>query len=95
VNVPFVLCRCCDEAALGGRVIRIKLYPDASGVVRDTEVVRDGGWLDGEHCLLPDSDDSAARIAWKAALFPIPEVARVTLGAASFTLACTASPGLR
>jgi hypothetical protein len=59
--------------------VRVKLFTDAAGVVRDTEVVRGPCLFDDERCMLPDANDPPARFAGKAVLWPLRVGCRYTL----------------
>lgn len=93
---PCTLCEAHEEWVLGGKIIRVKLFTDAAGIVRDSEVVRKGELFDAERCMLPSEQDSRAQAWCKAAVFPVREATRVvtftTLFAAGFTLVCFAHP---
>jgi hypothetical protein len=76
---PFMLLVAFDEGLLGGQVVRVHLYSDAAGVVRETEVLAESGAFDAEWCMLPHGDESPTWLVCKAALFPTRVACRWTL----------------
>jgi len=76
---PHLLCEAFDEHALGGRIVRVYLYPDATGVIRETKVLDETGWFDAERCMLPNGDESPAWVVGKGELFPVRVGCRYTL----------------
>jgi hypothetical protein len=90
---PYLLCWRRVEKALGGYVLRVRLYPDEAGVVRDSEILRGDRWFEAERCMLPAAEDSPEWYALRAALFP----ARVSCRYALIMLALSLSnpyPGM-
>lgn len=79
-------CLAYDEALIGGSMVRVQLFLDANGVVRDSEVLRDAPWFEHQRVMLPGRDDDPAWFACKALLFPVREVTRASLVAIAYTL---------
>jgi hypothetical protein len=67
----FLLFRACDEFLLGGFLVRVRVYPDEAGIVRETDVLRDFEWFEGEQSMLPGPDDSPGLAVWKGAVYPV------------------------
>ncbi len=68
---PCLLFRACDEHLLGGRLVRVRLYPDEAGIIRETEVLHEYAWFENEQCMLPGPDDSPLLAVCKGVLFPV------------------------
>ena len=66
-----MLCEAFEESAIDGKVIRVRLSVDESGVVRDTHTRFPDEWLDAERCMLPGPDDPFARYFTKSLLLPL------------------------
>jgi hypothetical protein len=75
----YLYCQRRVENPVGGYVLRIRLYPDQAGVVRDAEILREDRWFEAERCMLPCADDSPEWIALRTALFPVRAGCRYTL----------------
>jgi hypothetical protein len=88
---PYVLLVAYDENLLGGKVVRVHLYSDNAGVVRETQVVEEPDFFDQEKCMLPHGDETPTWAVCKGALFPVRVVCRYTLITAAVCLACAAS----
>jgi hypothetical protein len=88
---PYWYCQMRVETALGGYVLRVRLYPDQTWVVRDAEILREDRWFEAERCMLPAADDPPEWIALRAALFPARVGCRYTL--IMLALALSGPPG--
>jgi hypothetical protein len=86
-------CQRFVENPLGGRIIRVYLYPDESGVIRETEIVDGAGWFDAERCMWPRAEEGVTLAVAKGALFPVRVGCRYTLETAGFLLACCLASG--
>jgi len=89
---PYVLCEVYDENPLGGLIIRVKLFTDEAGVVRETRVVEGEELFDAERCMLPHGDEGPIESACRYALFPVRAGCRYTLFAIALGMAITAMP---
>jgi hypothetical protein len=89
---PHVLCEAYDENPIGGQIVRIRLFGDAAGVVREANVQDHDDAFDAERCMLPHGDASPAEVAWRSALFPVRAGCRYTLFAIALGMAITAMP---
>jgi hypothetical protein len=88
-----LFCRTFDEHALGGSIIRVHLYPDEAGVVRETRILDETGWFDAERCMLPGSEDTSVWAVAKGALFPVRVGCRYTLISAGYMMCVLAISG--
>jgi hypothetical protein len=92
---PHVRCKTFDENWMGGRIVRVHLYPDESGIIREAKVLTETDFLDPERCMLPHGDEPTGQAILKCALFPAREGGRyavITLEVAMFMLALCAMP---
>ncbi len=90
---PHVFCLAFNEGVLGGHIIRVHLYPDEAGVVRETDVRTEEGPFDAEWCMLPHGDETTTWAITKGVLFPVRIVTRYTLIAAAVALVAAAQSG--
>lgn len=74
-----LFCQAWNENPLGGEVIRVRLFLDPLGVVRECRVQEESEWFDNEACMLPRSDDSPALAGFKTAVFPVRLATRYAL----------------
>jgi hypothetical protein len=84
---PYLSCEAFDEVVLGGHIVRVHLYPDDAGVIRETRVLDKGGWFDAERCMWLHGDESPAWAVGRGVLFPVREGCRYTLITAALVLA--------
>jgi hypothetical protein len=89
---PHLFCQAYDESVLGGRIIRVNLYPDESGLIRGAKVLDRGEWFDAEQCMLPHADEPASRAVCKATLFPVRVGCRYVLYSVAMLMALSAMP---
>jgi hypothetical protein len=92
---PHIRCQAFDENWMGGRIVRVHLYADESGVIREAKVLDKTAWFDAERCMLPHDNESAGEVALKGVLFPIRESGRyaaITLEIAAVLLAFSTMP---
>jgi hypothetical protein len=95
-NRPHLLCEAFDENAIGGDIVRVSLFPDGAGVIRETNVLNREHPFDAERCMLPHGDESPAEAACRCVLFPVRAGCRYTLFTIGVCMAITAMPyGLR
>jgi hypothetical protein len=87
---PYVLCQSFNENWLGGRVVRVYLYPDASGVVRQTRTPEGSSCFDAERSMLPHGDEPVPQAVCKGALFPVRAGCRYALVTGTLVLCVTA-----
>jgi hypothetical protein len=90
-----VRCEAFDENSMGGRIVRVHLYADEPGIVREAKVVHEWGCFDAERCMFPHGDESAGKAVLKGVLFPVRESGRyavVGLEAAVLIVAISAYP---
>ena len=92
-NRRHLFCHTFDEHALGGRIIRVHLFPDDAGVVRETRILDETGWFDAERCMLPGGEDTPAWAAAKGALFPVRVGCRYTLISVGYMMCVLAISG--
>ena len=87
---PHMLCQAFDEHWMGGHIVRVHLYPDASGIILQVKVLDETHWFDAERCMLPHGGEATSEAVLKGALFPLREAGRyavVTLEASVVVLA--------
>jgi hypothetical protein len=89
---PHVRCEAYNENPLWGNIVRVSLYPDEAGVVREVKLLPDGGVADTVRCMLPHDDDTPAWAVCKTALFPVRVGLDVALFSAALFMAITAFP---
>jgi hypothetical protein len=89
---PHVLCEAFDENPIGGKIIRVQLFPDEAGMIRETRVVEREELFDAERCMLPHGDESPAEAVCRGVLFPVRAGVRYTLFAVAIGMAITAMP---
>ena len=93
---PHLRCQAFDENWMGGRIVRVHLYPDESGIIREAKVLDETDFFDAERCMLPHGDESTDKAVLKGVLFPLREGGRyavVTLEIALVLFAISARPG--
>ncbi len=88
-----LFCQTFDEHALGGSIIRLHLYPDDAGVIRETRILDETGWFDAERCMLPGGEDTPGWAAAKGALFPVRVGCRYTLISVGYMMCVLAISG--
>jgi hypothetical protein len=76
---PYVLCEAFEETLINGHVIRVHLYPDAAGVIRETFVPDEGRLFDAERCMLPHGDEPSDKTLRRCMVFPLRVGCRYTL----------------
>jgi hypothetical protein len=84
-----LLCEARDDRILLGSMVRVRLFYDQTGVIRDSAFVREGRWFDAERAMLPSADDSVGEYAYRAALFPARVTARYSLFATLIVVGVT------
>lgn len=92
---PHVRCQAFDENWMGGRIVRVHLYPDESGTIHEVKVLRESDFFDAERCMLPHGDTPAGQAALKGILFPVRECGRyaiITVEVAMVMMALAAMP---
>src|SRR5262249_20997955 len=62
---PFLDCHAYDETPLGGNIIRVHLFYDATQTVTDAKVVQERGGFDDLRCMLPNPTDSLGQGVFK------------------------------
>lgn len=84
---PFLLCRAVAETALGGSIVRVRLFYDDAGIVTDTRVLKDAEFGDEIVCMLPNQDDSVEKAVFKTVIFPVRLYAALVVGGLEADLA--------
>jgi hypothetical protein len=84
-----LLCEARDDRILFGGMARVRLFYDAAGVVRDSDLAAGGRWFDAERAMLPWAEDPAEELARRALLFPVHVTSRYAFFTTLFTLAFT------
>jgi hypothetical protein len=84
-----------DEGFLGGQIVRVCLFADQAGIVREAQVLNKGDWFDAERCMLPRDDSSPADAAWRTVLFPARVGCRYGAAAALLCVGTVATLALR
>jgi hypothetical protein len=84
-----------DESFLGGQIVRVCLFADQAGIVREAQVLSHGGWFDAERCMLPRDDSPPAEVAWRTVLFPARVGCRYGAAAALLSVGTAATLALR
>lgn len=86
---PYIHCEAFDEWLLGGHVVRVRLYLDESGLVRESKVLDKDYLFDAERCMWLHGDESTPQAVGKAALYPVRLGCRYTIITVGVTLALT------
>jgi hypothetical protein len=87
-----LLCETFDENIIGGQIVRVRLFPDAMGVIRETDVQNRDELFDAERCMLPHGDESVGVAICRSVLFPVRAGCRYTLFTIAVCMAITAMP---
>jgi hypothetical protein len=89
---PHLICEAFDENPLGGQIVRVQLFPDEAGVIRETKVLDRVGLFDSERCMLPHGDEPTAVAIGRVALFPVRAGCGYALITVAVCMAITAMP---
>jgi predicted nucleotidyltransferase len=86
---PHVHCEAFNEWLLGGQIVRVHLYPDEAGVIRESKVLEKASLFDPERSMWLHGDESTAEALAKGALYPVRLGVRYTLITAVVTIGVT------
>jgi hypothetical protein len=89
---PYVDCEAFNEWLLGGQIVRVRLYLDESGRIRESKVLDEGNLFDAERCMWLHGDESATQAIGKAAAYPVRLGCRYAFIAIGVAMAVTAMP---